>query len=177
MWGCEKSVWTADAREDSTMVRGHYVWGSSSTDRAQWAWRTLLTSPPCSPPHMNRSPHLWRSPGEQSGYGPLGFQIWRQDGHTTIKRWKGKLKHCVCMVIRFVHRSACVYYLPLGRSESSFLQRTVGTGSPWTAQWNSTLSSVSTTTLLGRFRKVGRSGGQQAAHINTLTLRSYIVWS
>lgn len=53
-----------------------------------------------------------------------------------------------------------VSYLPLGRSESSLLQRTVGTGSPWTTQWNSTLSSASTTTLLGRFTKVGRSVGR-----------------
>lgn len=54
-------------------------------------------------------------------------------------------------------------YLPLGRSESSLLQRTVGTGSPWTTQLNSTLSSASTTTLLGRFTKVGRSIGQHSS--------------
>lgn len=58
---------------------------------------------------------------------------------------------------------AFVDYLPLGRSESSLLQRTVGTGSPWTAQWNSTLSSASTTLLLGRLTKVGRSGSQARA--------------
>lgn len=48
-------------------------------------------------------------------------------------------------------------YLPLGRSPSSFLQRTVGTGSPRASHLNSTLWSTSTTWLTGRCTKLGRS--------------------
>lgn len=50
-------------------------------------------------------------------------------------------------------------YLPLGRSPSSFLQRTVGTGSPRASHLNSTLWSTNTTWLLGRRTKLGRSLG------------------
>lgn len=47
--------------------------------------------------------------------------------------------------------------LPFGRSPSSFLQRTVGTGSPRASHLNSTLWSTNTTWLLGRRTKLGRS--------------------
>lgn len=52
-------------------------------------------------------------------------------------------------------------YLPLGRSPSSFLQRTVGTGSPRASHLNSTLWSTSTTWLTGRCTKLGRSASVQ----------------
>lgn len=48
-------------------------------------------------------------------------------------------------------------YLALGRSPSSFLQRTVGTGSPRASHLNSTLWSTNTTWLPGRRTKLGRS--------------------
>lgn len=48
-------------------------------------------------------------------------------------------------------------YLPLGKSASSFFHRTVGWGSPWTWQRNSTASSSSTTWLIGLLRNAGRS--------------------
>lgn len=140
-------------------VGGHYMRWGSCTDRAQLAWRMLQTSQPCSPPRMYRSPHPEGSLGERSGYGPRGCQICERDGHThALRRWKKRLENVhFARRVRHVKR-VFVCYLPLGRSESSFLQRTVGTGSPWTTQWNSTLSSASTTALLGRFTKVGRSG-------------------
>lgn len=55
-------------------------------------------------------------------------------------------------------------YLPLGRSPSSFLQRTVGTGSPRASHLNSTLWSTNTTWLLGRRTKLGRSEWIKANH-------------
>lgn len=51
-------------------------------------------------------------------------------------------------------------YLPRGTSTSSFLQRTLGCGSPCTWQRNSTVSSSNTTWLIGLRRKVGRSVGR-----------------
>lgn len=138
-------------------------WVRGCTDRAQWAWRMLPTFQPCFPPHMYRSPHLRRSLGEQSRYGPLGFQICRQDGHPQSR---DERKSWNTVFAWSINVWAFVDYLPLGRSESSFLQRTVGTGSPWTTQWNSTLSSANTTTLLGRFTKVGRSGSQHKHQYN-----------
>lgn len=54
-------------------------------------------------------------------------------------------------------------YLPLGRSPSSFLQRTVGTGSPRASHLNSTAWSTNTTWLPGRRTKLGRSAGKKTA--------------
>lgn len=55
-------------------------------------------------------------------------------------------------------------YLPLGRSPSSFLQRTVGTGSPRASHLNSTLWSTNTTWLPGRRTKLGRSVSMKTKH-------------
>lgn len=75
IWGSKRRVWTL------YKGRGYMrVW--SWTDRVQRVWRMLQTSRPCSLPHMYRSPHLKRSLGEQSKYGPRGFRICGQCRHT-----------------------------------------------------------------------------------------------
>lgn len=128
----------------------------------------LLTCRPCFPPHKCRSPHPPMSPDGCSKCGRLGFQICEKrqnksnQGNKAIQRGLGQL--------------AVVGYLPLGRSKSSFLQRTVGTGSPWTTQWNFTLSSANTTTLLGRFTKVGRSGNQDHSKYNSQYICNYYLF-
>lgn len=48
-------------------------------------------------------------------------------------------------------------YLPRGNSPSSLRQRTVGVGSPWTSQKNSTVSSANTTWFTGCLVKTGLS--------------------
>lgn len=66
-------------------------------------------------------------------------------------------------------------YLPLGRSPSSFLQRTVGTGSPRASHLNSTLWSTNTTWLPGRRTKLGRSALMKKAHKWNITEHRIIV--
>lgn len=68
-------------------------------------------------------------------------------------------------------------YLPLGRSPSSFLQRTVGTGSPRASHLNSALWSTNTTWLLGRRTKLGRSEWMKAKHQLTSKLHGKEVYS
>lgn len=56
------------------------------------------------------------------------------------------------------HKFAHILHLPRGISTSSFLQRSVGGGSPWTWHLNSTLSSTKTTWFTGRCTNTGLSG-------------------
>lgn len=146
-------------------------WMANHANREQWAWQTLPTFRPCFPPRKCKIPHPQTSLDEYLRYGPLGFQICKNKDKTN-NEWQG----CHATTAWSINTRVVVGYLPLGRSESSFLQRTVGTGSPWTTQWNLTLSSASTTTLLGRFTKVGRSGrhhqyNQQISQPSTLYFR------
>lgn len=53
-------------------------------------------------------------------------------------------------------------YLDLGSSPSSFLHRTVGTGSPRASHLNSALSSAVTAKLLGLFTNDGLSKSRRA---------------
>lgn len=141
--------------------------------------------PPCSLPRRCRSLHQPRSDDGSSGCGPHESHIWIKTGiHVSnvvmytyalypqrlnatcvswrhgrkravdqTKRGKGCGRKVVCDERGPVDES----YLPLGRSPSSFLQRTVGTGSPRASHLNSTLWSTNTTWLPGRRTKLGRS--------------------
>lgn len=81
-------------------------------------------------------------------------RTWTNSEHWIGQRWgEGEGRMVLCDERTAVGES----YLPLGRSPSSFLQRTVGTGSPRASHLNSTLWSTNTTRLSGRCTKLGRS--------------------
>lgn len=82
------------------------------------------------------------------------LRTWTNGEHWIRQRWgEGEGRMLLCDERTAVGES----YLPLGRSPSSFLQRTVGTGSPRASHLNSTLWSTNTTRLSGRCTKLGRS--------------------
>lgn len=81
-------------------------------------------------------------------------RTWTNSEHRIRRRWgEGEGR----MVLCDERTAVLISYLPLGRSPSSFLQRTVGTGSPRASHLNSTLWSTNTTRLSGRCTKLGRS--------------------
>lgn len=127
----------------------------------------LLPCQPCSQPHRCRSPHQQRSGDGSSGCGPHESHICIKNrcfcircsqaqkknctqklflgnmGHlltwTKVSRGSNKGRERVRKVLSDEREPGDESYLPLGRSPSSFLQRTVGTGSPRASHLNSTL--------------------------------------
>lgn len=144
-----------------------------------------LPCQPCSLPRMYRSRHQQESDDGSSRYGRHESHIWVTIGANV----SNDVKHTKLCTQRFIHENVrqlrkqkwkeprtkvrerlVLYderglihesYLPLGRSPSSFLQRTVGTGSPRASHLNSTLWSTNTTWLPGRCTKLGRSTAQE----------------
>ena len=153
--------------------------------RGRWAWPTPPLCPPCSRPRRCRSRHQLRSDDGSSGCGPHESHIWCKNRCSCIRCCQTDSLSATCVSWRhrqrrtedgtkagwgwgrdvLCHESGPVgeSYLPLGRSPSSFLQRTVGTGSPRASHLNSTAWSTNTTWLPGRRTKLGRSAGKKSA--------------